>query len=126
MTTPFGILFYILIFIFHAEKHLTRTIAICIGFIKLVWVLLMLYTIINGYVHVQPILPLVYSSSNGTTRGHHNKFLQPAARTDVYKYSFFPTAVKLWNNLPIDPATTKSLDDFKNLLLNIKGTLVNL
>ena len=27
-------------------------------------------------------------------RGHHNKFMQPATRTDVYKYSFFPSAVK--------------------------------
>ena len=38
-----------------------------------------------------------YSFSNGTIRGHNNIFLQPATRTDIYKYSFFPTVVKLWN-----------------------------
>ena len=49
--------------------------------------LIMMYKIVHGHVHIQPILPVIHSFSNGTIRGH-NKFLQPATRTDIYKYSF--------------------------------------
>ena len=80
--------------------------------------LIMLYKIIHGHAHVQPNLPLTYSPSNGTTRGHNNKFMQPATRTDIYKYSFFPTAVKLWNNLPTDVINAKCIEQFKKLLAN--------
>ena len=51
--------------------------------------LIMMYKIVHGHVHIQPILPVTRSFSNGTIRGHNNRFLQPATRTDVYKYSFF-------------------------------------
>ena len=78
--------------------------------------LVMLYKIINGYVHVQQTLPLTYSSFNSVT---HKKILQPPTRTDIYKYSFFPSAIRLWNNLPESLSTVKTIDEFKNLLVNI-------
>ena len=78
-----------------------------------------MYKTIHGHVHIQLILPIVPSFSNGTTRGHHNKFLQPATRTDVYKYSFFPSAVTVWNTLPDELASAKTIDEFKNLLANL-------
>ena len=81
--------------------------------------LVMLYKIIHGYVHVQLTLPLTYSSLNSVTRGHHNKILQPPTRTEFYKYSFFPTAIRLWDNLPASLSTLKTIDEFKNLLVNI-------
>ena len=81
--------------------------------------LVMLYKIINGYVHVQQTLPLTYSSFNSVTRRHHKKILQPPTRTDIYKYSFFPSAIRLWNNLPESLSTVKTIDEFKNLLVNI-------
>ena len=81
--------------------------------------LVMLYKIIHGYVNVQLTLPLTYSSLNSVTRGHHNKILQPPTRTDVYKYSFFPSAIRLWNNLPASLFTVKTINEFKNLLVNI-------
>ena len=81
--------------------------------------LVMLYKIIYGYVHVQQTLPLTYSSFNSVTRGHHKKILQPPTRTDIYKYSFFPSAIRLWNNLPESLSTVKTIDEFKNLLVNI-------
>ena len=37
-------------------------------------------------------------------------------RTDVYKYSFFPSAIKLWNTLPEELIDAKTIDEFKNLL----------
>ena len=57
--------------------------------------------------------------SNGTIRGHNNRFLQPATRTDIYKYSFFPTAVKLWNSLPTEVINAQTINEFKNLLANL-------
>ena len=80
--------------------------------------LVMLYKIIHGYVYVQLTLPLTYSSLKGVTRGHHNKILQPATRTDVYKYSFFPSVIRLWNNLPAS-LSTETINEFKYLLVNI-------
>ena len=78
--------------------------------------LVMMYKVIHGHVHIQSILPLVQSFSNGVTRGHHNKYLQPATRTDAYKHSFFPSAIKLWNVLPEELIDAKTIDKFKNLL----------
>ena len=77
--------------------------------------LVMMYKIIHGHVHIQSTLPLVQSFTNGVTRGHHNKYLQPATRTDVYKYSFFPSTIKLWNTLPEELINAKTIDEFKNL-----------
>ena len=78
--------------------------------------LVMTYKIIHGHVHIQSTLPLVQSFSNDITRGHHNKYLQLATRTDVYKYSFSPSAIKLWNTLSEDLINAKTIDEFKNLL----------
>ena len=79
----------------------------------------MMYKIVHGLVHIQPVLPVIHSFSNGTIRGHNNRFLQPATRTDVYKYSFFPTAVKLWNTLPTEMINARTINEFKNLLANL-------
>ena len=64
--------------------------------------LIMMYKIVHGHVRIQPILPVIRSFSNGIIWGHNNRFLQPATRTNIYKYSFYPMAVKLWNSLPIE------------------------
>ena len=36
------------------------------------------------------------------TRGDHHRFLQPHSRIDSHLYSFFPSAIRPWNNLPND------------------------
>ena len=59
--------------------------------------IIMMYKIVHGLVHIQPDVPLTYSNAVNT-RGHHLKMQQPSARTDAYLYSFFPSAVKLWNS----------------------------
>jgi len=38
--------------------------------------------------------------SNYCLRGHPMKFLHPNTRVDSYLHSFFPSAIKIWNNLP--------------------------
>ena len=36
------------------------------------------------------------------TRGNQLKYVQLSPRIDVYKYSFYPNVIQLWNNLPDD------------------------
>ena len=42
-----------------------------------------------------------FSQKEGQTRNYHPlKFISAGCRTNIYKYSFFPTSVKEWNELP--------------------------
>ena len=53
-----------------------------------------------------------------TTRSSHERnLLVPYARTDVYKYSFFPHTASLWNKLSETIKETQSLDTFKSRIL---------
>ena len=61
----------------------------------------MLYKIINNIV-ILPSTPLSrMESSCYDLRDFNNQRINPLfSRTDTYKYSFYPQAIKLWNNLP--------------------------
>ena len=49
-----------------------------------------------------------------TRLSHERNLLVPYARTDVYKYSFYPYTAYLWNKLPGTIKETQSLDTFKS------------
>ena len=49
-----------------------------------------------------------------TRQSHERNFLVPYARTDVYKYSFFPNVISLWNKLPETIKEIQSLNIFKS------------
>ena len=53
------------------------------------------------------------ATSNYCLRGHSMKLLQPNTRVDSYLHSFFPSAIKIWNNLPNNLVTCSSVDQFK-------------
>jgi len=53
-------------------------------------------------------------------RGHSMKLAQPSARVDVYLHSFFPSSIKIWNNLPTHLITCSSLDQFKANLTDLE------
>ena len=53
------------------------------------------------------------SLSSAPTRGHNQKFIQLAAKTNVYLFSFFPSAIKLWNSLPDCVINSSDLNNFK-------------
>ena len=78
--------------------------------------LIMMYKIIHGLVFIQDILPLTYSSLNDISRGHTQRFIQPATRVDSYKHSFFPSTILLWNRLPANVVSSESLQQFKSNL----------
>ncbi len=64
---------------------------------------------INKDIYLQPM-------TQTRLRNHHPAKYQPLSThssKDVYKYSFMPTAVRLWNSLPADIITSPSLDVFR-------------
>ena len=46
-------------------------------------------------------------------RGPSKRYMLPFCRTDVYRHSFFPARIRLWNQLPEHVATAQTLDSFK-------------
>ena len=72
---------------------------------------ILIYRIINGLVQI-PVSPFLHPSSI-STRGHSDRFLVPFCRTDTLRHSFFPSAIRLWNQLPATLITTDSVEGFK-------------
>ena len=55
-----------------------------------------------------------------STRAHHSfKLAHLQCRLDIYKYSFLPRTIALWNNISIQDLDTMTLNDFKNCLISI-------
>ena len=65
----------------------------------------------HGHVDVDP--PDCALVNTRFTRGNDLKFIQPPANIDVYKYSFFLDAIRLWNNLPSNITHADSVEKFK-------------
>ena len=52
------------------------------------------------------------------TRGHEHHFQHLQCNCDSYRYSFFPSAIRLWNSLPLDIASCNDFNDFDQKLKN--------
>ena len=50
------------------------------------------------------------------TRGHPLKFKHLQAHVDAFKYSFYPSTIKIWNSLPSEVALSSNFEQFKNNL----------
>ena len=72
----------------------------------------MLFKIINGMVDITAP-PGTMEPAYRSTRGHQKKYQIPRCNTDVYKFSFFPSAIRCWNNLPPETVDIPSLPAFK-------------
>ena len=60
--------------------------------------MVMMYRITYGLIDISAtslLLPATLS-----TRGNSMRYLQPFCRTDAYRCSFFPSGIRLWNQLP--------------------------
>ena len=66
----------------------------------------MLYRIINHRVDIQATSLFIPAGSH--TRGHANKFLAPFGSVNTFKYSFYPSSIRLWNSTPAKPNTLAS------------------
>ena len=76
-----------------------------------------LYKILHQAVDVS--VPDYYLTSvSWNTHGHPIRFIQLQINIDAYKYSFYPSAIRLWNALPTYMIEANSLEDFQKYLLS--------
>ena len=54
--------------------------------------------------------------TNSVTRGHSLRHLQFPTKTDAYKYSFFPSSIRIWNSLLSDIVEAETLELFKYVI----------
>ena len=74
--------------------------------------LTMMYKVMKGDVDLTPPPGLIQPNTR-STRGHQQKLRVPYSRTDTYKHSFFPSAIRLWNTLEPSAVTAPTLPVFK-------------
>ena len=72
---------------------------------------IMMFRIVHAMVAIpaSPHLQLL----GAATRGHQYRYRVPYSRTKTYKESFFPSSIRLWNQLPEELTTAESLETFK-------------
>ena len=68
----------------------------------------------NGYLINVPTDDLTPKLSNLRSGYYH----QPMTLIDAYKFSFFPSTIKLWNQLPADVINSSTPNEFCNNLSN--------
>ena len=78
----------------------------------------MFFKILNDLVqmpqhHLTPALP-------SKTRGYNQKFQIPFSRLRTHQQSFFPSTIRLWNNLPSSVVSAMTLEGFKDNLSTAK------
>ena len=63
-------------------------------------------------------LEIKHNSLISSSERHRSKntFLIPYARTNSYKFSFFPSGIRAWNGLPEQTRKTNTLTSFKTLI----------
>ena len=81
----------------------------------------MMYKIVNNLIDIKASLYLTPTTS--ATRGHSRRYLYIQARINAYLHSFFPSAVRIWNRLPVQLVNATSLEQFK-ILINYDFTNV--
>ena len=74
----------------------------------------MMYKIVHNLVAIEATSYLTPITS--ATRGHLKRYLHIQTRTNAYYHSFFPSAVRIWNNLLACSVTASSLEQFKSLI----------
>jgi hypothetical protein len=52
-----------------------------------------------------------------------NRLYQPVAQKDVYKFSFFPRAIREWNLLPASVTDADKLEEFRGRIQNLPEPL---
>jgi len=71
----------------------------------------MIYKMVNDIVDIDTSHILI--KPKRATRGHANKFMVPHTRTNVLLYSFFPSAIRIWNSVPNSVISATTIDSFQ-------------
>ena len=73
--------------------------------------IIMFYKITNYLVEI-PVHHLIQYTTSSTRGSSAKNIRQITTRIDIYKYSFLPTTIKMWNSIP--PAV--GADSFRNAM----------
>ncbi|KAH3887499.1 hypothetical protein DPMN_011516 [Dreissena polymorpha] len=71
----------------------------------------MMYRVINNLVDIRAQHILI--PTGVPTRDHANRYLQPFTSVNSYKFSLFPSGIRLWNSLPEEGMSAPSLEVFQ-------------
>ena len=77
----------------------------------------MMYRIVHSLIAI-PSTSLL-QPLGAATRGHSYRYRTPYTRTTTYRESFYPSGIRLWNQLPESVTCAKSLDSFKSGISSI-------
>ena len=72
----------------------------------------MMYGIVNSLVDI-PTEQHLHPQGTAVTRGYQSRFMVLYSRTDTHRTAFFPSAIRLWNQLPESLVNVSSLDVLK-------------
>ena len=72
----------------------------------------MMYRIVNSLVDIPP-REYLHSQGTAVTRGHQCRFMVAYSRTGTLRMAFFPSNIRLLNQLPESIVNAPSLDVFK-------------
>ena len=76
----------------------------------------MFYRIINGLIEVETG-GLAPKTNSLRTRGHEHRYNVPFSRLQSHQQSFFPSTIRVWNNLPENVVAATNVNVFKDNLL---------
>ncbi|KAK3083103.1 hypothetical protein FSP39_014041 [Pinctada imbricata] len=82
--------------------------------------LIQVYKIINGLTpdFLCDLLPQQFSDRHSYPTRNSSNYSYLPSKTSFHYYSFFPSSIRLWNNLDPDIRTLKSLKEFKHKIVN--------
>jgi len=80
----------------------------------------MLFKIISHQIDINADHLLIPNPDIHHTRSHSKRFLIPMTCVDSYKYSFFPSAIKIWNSLPQHVINSTDTEQFKYSLAGLE------
>ena len=74
------------------------------------------YDIVSGQSpdYLQDLLPITVGQTNNYNLRNSKNFTIPPGRLSLYQSSFFPSTIRLWNNLPTDLRNSPCQQMFKN------------
>ena len=77
-----------------------------------------LYKIIHGLApsYLTDLLPQTIGSNIGYDLQNRQDYIEPRCRLELYKRSFFPSSISLWNSLQIEIRAIDSLNSFKKII----------
>ena len=74
--------------------------------------LVMMYRITHDLVDI-PAAQYLHPATFIQIRGPRYRYMLPFCRTDMYRHSFFPAGIRLWNQLPEHVDTAQTMECFK-------------